>query len=59
LIVDDEEVISAETACVKIKRCKGAQFDPGVADAFLKTGGPQNQSFNVSITGMGVKSGSE
>ena len=31
------EAMSIETACNEIKRCKGTQFDPAVADAFLKT----------------------
>jgi len=30
------EAMSDETACDEIKRCKGTQFDPVVADAFLR-----------------------
>ncbi len=29
--------MSAETACAEIQSCRGSQFDPGVAEAFLKT----------------------
>ena len=31
------EVMSDETACAEIKCCKNTQFDPEVADAFLRT----------------------
>jgi len=30
------EAMSDETACAEIERCKGTQFDPEVADAFLR-----------------------
>jgi putative nucleotidyltransferase with HDIG domain len=30
------KAMSDETACAEIERCKGTQFDPGVADAFLR-----------------------
>jgi HD-GYP domain-containing protein (c-di-GMP phosphodiesterase class II) len=29
--------MSAETACAEIQSCKGSQFDPEVAEAFLRT----------------------
>jgi len=29
--------MSDEAACAEIERCKGTQFDPEVADAFLRT----------------------
>jgi len=31
------EAMSDETACAELEHCKGTQFDPEVADAFLRS----------------------
>ena len=52
--------MSAQTACAEIERGKGAQFDPEVADAFLKTENRQPLSVGgLASKGCEIRQGCE